>query len=292
MRQKTVCGLWFVVRGFARASFEAVICAEANLCGSAIRVAQFSVCLLLIAHCLLFNKAFASNDETSLFIQANQLYKEKNYEGAIALYDSIVKSGYSSAELFFNLGNAHFKLGHATPAILNYERAKKLSPSDDDIDFNLRIANLRVVDRVEEIPEVFFVRWVKNFVIKHSSDGWAKLTLIVIWAAFVFGVIFLFANNYWLKRSGFTATMLALLFSLLFAFLSYGQYNYQRKSDVAIVFVKNVYIKSAPDRQSTDLFILREGIKVSLLESEGEWQKIQLADGKVGWMRKEGLEVI
>jgi SH3-like domain-containing protein len=56
--------------------------------------------------------------------------------------------------------------------------------------------------------------------------------------------------------------------------------------------VKNVYIKSAPDPQSTDLFILREGIKVSLLDKEGDWQKIQLADGKVGWMMKSGLEEI
>jgi len=227
-----------------------------------------------------------------LFTQANQLYREKNYEGAIVLYDSIVRSGYSSAELFFNLGNAHFKLGHLAPAILSYERAKKISPSDKDIDFNLRIANLRVVDRVEPLPELFFVRWVKNLVIKHSSDGWAKLAMLMMWAALAFGAVFIFVNHLPAKRIGFFAALVALLISLSSALLAYSQYNYQRTSDSAIVFVKNVYIKSAPDPQSTDLFILREGIKVQLLESEGEWQKIQLADGKVGWMKKDGLEII
>lgn len=246
------------------------------------------ICLLLFAFCPFTNSASPSE----LFTQANQLYKEKNYEGAIALYDSIAKSGNSSPELFFNLGNAHFKLGQLAPAILNYERAKKLNPSDEDIDFNLKLANLRVVDRVEPVPELFFVKWIKNMVIGHSSDGWAKLALMLVWATFILGALFLFVNNAIIKRVAFFAALLALLLSIGTAILSYSQYNYQGTSRTAILFSKNAYVKSAPDPQSTDLFILREGIKVTLLESEGDWQKIQLADGKVGWMKKEGLKMI
>lgn len=230
--------------------------------------------------------------QVQLFNQANQQYKERNYEGAVALYDSIVKSGYSSAELYFNLGNAHYKLGHLSPAILNYERAKKLSPSDPDIDFNLRIANLRVVDRIEPVPELFFVRWAKNLVVKYSSDGWAKLALILLWGTFIFGALFLFINLMVVKRIAFFAAIIVLALAFTSAFLAYTQYNYERNSSEGIIFVKNVYIKSAPDPQSTDLFMLREGIKVGLLEREGDWQKIQLADGKVGWMMRSGLEAI
>lgn len=290
IRCVTVCGLWFMVRGLARASFEALPCALANLCESVFHRARFIICLLPFALCLLFSSASAS--PTELFTQANQLYKDKNYEGAIVLYDSIAKSGYISAELFFNLGNAHFKLGHLAPAILNYERANKLNPSDQDIDFNLKLANLRVVDRVEPVPELFFVKWIKNLVIGHSSDGWAKLAAILIWASFLFAILFLFINNGITKRVAFFAALLALLLSMAAAGLSFSQYKYQRASRTAILFAKNAYVKSAPDQQSTDLFLLREGIRVTLLKSEGEWQQIQLADGKVGWMKKEGLEVI
>ena len=198
-------------------------------------------CILLIAACILFNNTSASNDEVSFFTQANQLYKEKNYEGAIALYDSIVKSGYSSAELFFNLANTHFKLGHLARAILNYERAKKLAPSDEDIDFNLKLANLRVVDRVEPIPELFFVRWVKNLVISHSSDGWTKLALIMIWATFVFGLLFLFINNIVVKRFTFFTLLLTLILSIAAVAIAYDQYNYQQTSQSAILFSKNAY---------------------------------------------------
>ncbi len=273
MRCETVCGL-------ARAGFR----------GRAVRKASLIFCLLLFALCPFLNSAAAPPSE--LFTQANQFYKDKNYEGAIALYDSIAKSGYVSAGLFFNLGNAHFKLGHLAPAILNYERAKKLNPSDGDIDFNLKLANLRVVDRVEPVPELFFVKWIKNFVIGHSSDGWAKLAVILVWATFVLGALFLFINNGIVRRVAFFAALLSLLLSVAAAVLSYSQYKYQRTSRAAILFSKNAYVKSAPDAQSTDLFILREGIKVTLLESEGDWQKIQLADGKVGWMKKEGMEMI
>lgn len=258
--------------------------------GNAFQNARPIICFLPFTLCFFIHFAAASPD--ALFSQANQLYKEKNYEGAIALYDSIAKSGYVSAELFFNLGNAHFKLGHLAPAILNYERAKMLRPSDPDIDINLKLAYLRVVDRVEPVPELVFVKWVKNLVMGHSSDGWAKLALILIWTTFIFGTLFLFVNSAIVKRVAFFSALFALLLSLAAAALSYSQYNYQRTSRAAILFSKNAYVKSAPDPQSTDLFILREGIKVSLLESEGEWQKIQLADGKVGWIKKEGLEVI
>lgn len=248
--------------------------------------------VVLLCFLLLFPLLAVAQTPGELFTQGNLLYKEKNYAGAIALYDSVAKSGFVSPELFFNLGNAHFKSGNLAPAILNYERAKKLAPDDADIDFNLRIANLRVVDRVEAVPELFFVRWVKNLVISHSSDGWAKLALGMVWLTFVLALLFLFVNHVWVKRFSFIMAAFALFISVLFAFLAYNQYNYQRESSEGIVFVKNVYVKSAPDVQSTDLFMLREGIKVTLREAEGDWQKIQLADGKVGWMQRSSLEKI
>ena len=120
-------------------------------------------CLLLYFTFLSIN-LFALNPD-SLLSQANQLYKEKNYNGAIELYDSIISSGYYSSDVYYNLGNAHFKMGHLAPAILNYERAKKLAPSDDDIDFNLRIANLRVVDRVEPLQSREVIQFISTKII-------------------------------------------------------------------------------------------------------------------------------
>ncbi len=241
---------------------------------------------------ILFIPHLSFSSTSTTFDRANNLYQEKEYAAAITLYDTLIEQGYASAALYFNLANAHYKLGRLAPAILNYERAHKLAPDDEDIEFNLRLANLRVVDRVETLPELTFVKKIHNFIYGKSSDRWAWLAAGLLWGALLLGALFLFTQNPALKRFSFFAALLALILSIICAALSYNQYRYLQNSRYAILFSKNVYIKSAPDAQSTDLFILREGVKLQLLETVGEWQKIRLADGNVGWMPVKGLEVI
>lgn len=242
--------------------------------------------LFIIFFSFFFLESQAKESPFELFHEANISYKEKDYAKAISLYDSIVHMGYVSSDLFFNLGNAYYKTGAIAPAILNYERAKKLDPGNEDIEFNLKIVNLRVADRIEPVPELFFLKWVKNFVIRQSSDGWARLSIILIWVAFIFGAAVLMIGNAGVRRLSFLFAVIALICSLIFTFLSYNQYQFQKSSQAAIVFVTNAYIKSAPASDSADLFILREGVKVDIMETDGSWQRIKLADGKVGWIEK------
>ncbi|GIV33751.1 MAG: hypothetical protein KatS3mg031_1286 [Chitinophagales bacterium] len=256
------------------------------------RRAGIRILLMLLIMGAFFNLSVRAETAQETFQKANQLYKEKKYSAAAALYDSLIQVGYTSPALYYNLGNACYKMGNIPLAILNYERAKKLAPSDKDIDFNLRLANLQVVDRVEPVPELFFVRWVKNFVASLSSDAWAMVALALIWTALLAGVLFLFIRNQLIRQISFLFMILTVLLSLSAVLLAWNQYRHQMKRTEAIVFAKNVYVKSAPDAQSTDLFILRQGTKIKLLEHEGDWQKIQLADGKEGWIKKEAMEII
>ena len=248
--------------------------------------------IILTAFLLFASTLLAKEPHVELFAKGNDLYKEKNYVAAIALYDSIVGMGYESADLYYNLGNAYFKMGYLAPTILNYERAKKLDPSNEDVDFNLKIANLRVADRIEPVPELFFIRWVKDFVISQSSDGWAKMGVVFIWISFVCGALFIFVNNVVVKRLTFFLGVIILVTSIAFAALAYDQYQFQKNSQEGIIFVTNAYVKSAPDLDSEDLFMLREGVKVELKNTEGDWQRIQLADGKVGWIQIGQVERI
>src|SRR5881394_716957 len=90
-----------------------------------------------------------------LFNQANQLYRKAEYDKAATMYEQIIKNGYESPALYYNLGNARFKLKDVPGSIVNYERARRLAPRDEDIAYNLRLANLRVIDKIEPIPEFF-----------------------------------------------------------------------------------------------------------------------------------------
>ena len=232
-------------------------------------------------------------DEASLqFEQANQLYRSGEFQKAAAMYEQIVKNGYSNADVYFNLGNAYFKLQNIPSAVLNFERAKRIAPHDDDVNYNLRLANLRVVDKIDPLPTLFLMDWWKSFINLASADGWALLTVCSVWGLMLAAMIFLLVRSQLLRRVlmlfGFIAFVSALL-----SFAGVIQRNQiETSAREAIEFAPTASIKSAPDPQSVDLFVIHEGVKVEVLDTVGDWRKIRLADGKIGWITGESLQVI
>src|SRR6266849_1193138 len=120
----------------------------------------------LLAACLLLLSVQAgfAQEARLEFNQANQLYRDAQYDKAARLYEQVVKNGYESPALYYNLGNCYFKLRNIPASILNYERARRLSPHDDDISYNLRLANQRVVDKIEPLPQLFLVDWWNGYI--------------------------------------------------------------------------------------------------------------------------------
>lgn len=251
---------------------------------------------LLIALCVLTAPLGAADaDVQQLFESARKAYDEGNYELAQQQYEQILQSGQESAALYYNLGNAYFKQNKLGRAILNYERAKRLDPADEDIDYNLRLANLRTIDYVEPAPKLFFERWMERLYFGKSSSQWGTLALGLMWAALAFGALLLFANFSWLKKLGFVLALVCLLASLLALGTALHKSRDELHSRAGIVMQKNVYIKSGPSAASQDLFILHEGTKVRLQQEIGEWVEIKFADGKdgiVGWVSKTAVEEI
>ena len=226
------------------------------------------------------------------FEEANQLYRNGEYQRAAAMYEQIIKNGYADAALYYNLANAYFKLKNIPAAILNYERAHRLAPNDEDVSYNLRLANLRVIDKIEPIPQLFLIGWWWTFIDMFSSDGWAIVSIISLWCAVIGGGVYFVIRSALIQRISFLLSSLAVLVCLLSFVGTYQRINRERSQQNAIVFAPSISIKSSPDAQSTDLFVLHEGVKVELLDSVGEWKKIRLADGKVGWMPAESLNSI
>ena len=103
------------------------------------------------------------------FEEGNAAYNEGDYEQALALYGNIEESGLESAELYYNMGNTYYKMKKYPMSILYYEKALKLAPGDEDIRTNLEIANLAVVDKINVLPQSFFVRWWNNAKSKLSA---------------------------------------------------------------------------------------------------------------------------
>jgi tetratricopeptide (TPR) repeat protein len=246
----------------------------------------------LLAIWFIFPFSVFANNNAAIFNIANEFYKKEKYDTAIILYDSILKSGYEAAEVYFNLGNAYFKKKSIAEAILNYERAHKLAPNDDNINFNLQLSQTMIVDKINVLPEFFLKHWWKSFSELYSSNTWAKLSIVFFIFALLLATVYLFTIRLWLKKLSFWLVLTFILFSALGFYNSYQHKNMSEAHSTAIVMTPSVTIKSSPDENGTDLFVIHEGLKVWIVDSVDNWLKITIADGNSGWLKNSDVEPI
>jgi len=224
--------------------------------------------------------------------EADSAYVHDEYQKAIDGYETLLKKGVS-AELYYNLGNAYYRTENITRAVLNYERALLLSPSDPDIRFNLQMARSKTIDKIVPEQEMFFVTWYRSLVNMASVDGWAMIALICLGLAIILALIYLFANQIWLRKVGFFGAFLMIAVFVCSNIFAHQQKNQLINRTGAIITESAVNVKSTPAKNGIDLFILHEGTKVTIIDaSMKEWKEIRLADGKEGWVETKQMETI
>ena len=248
--------------------------------------------ILYIFGLLILTLSVSGQNNSELYKKANDFYKKSQFDTAIVLYEKIVKSGFIAPEVYFNLGNSYYKKKDVSNAVLNYERARKLNPGDDDINFNLQLAQTMVLDKINIIPELFITRWWHSFSQTMSSDSWALLSIILFILTLVSVLAYLFARIYWLKVVSFWLGVVFFAFTIISVGNSYILKQNSENQSGAIVMSASVTLKSSPDDKGTDLFVLHEGSKVLIIDNVGEWLKIKISDGNSGWLKKGEVEVI
>lgn len=224
--------------------------------------------------------------------EADSAYAQGNYQRAISSYEALLKEG-KHADVYYNLGNAYYRIEDFTHAILNYERALLLSPADGDVKFNLQMARSKTVDKIVPESEMFFVTWYHSLVNLNSVDGWARLALITLALAIVLALAYLFSSPLWMRKVGFYGAVLMVVVFLVSNLFAYQQKSYISERRGAIIMSSAVSIKSTPAENGTDLFVLHEGTKVVITDSSmDDWKEIRVADGKRGWIETSKIEMI
>ena len=142
-------------------------------------------------------------DNKALMQQAEQQYQTGEYAAALESYQEIENSGKESSSLYYNIGNCFYKLGESTQAILYYERALKLDPTDKSAQYNLELAKRATVDKIHEIPEFFLIRWYRSAQSVFSIDGWAYVTLGLFLVLLVFIGMFIYSPSSRYKKVGY-----------------------------------------------------------------------------------------
>ena len=248
---------------------------------------------ILLVIILFFSlSAIKADDNLILLEEANKVYNEGSFGEAAELYEKVIENGYHSANLYYNLGNAHFKQNNFSSAILYYEKAKKLEPNNDDINFNLKIANNRIVDKIETVPELFYVRWWNTLIYALTVDQWGLVSTVSFILLLLMTLGFLLSSMVWLKKVSFWFGILFMVISISTYALANQKFNSFKGDHEAIVFTPTITVKSSPTESSIDLFVIHEGTKVELTDHVGEWYEIKIANGSVGWVREIDIEKI
>ena len=224
--------------------------------------------------------------------QADSAYQQEQYQQAAQIYEKLLKRG-ESADLYYNLGNAYYRMDDITHAVLAYERALLLSPGDADVRFNLQMARSKTIDKIVPESEMFFVTWYRSLVRLMSVDAWARTAIVALLCAMLLVLVYLFAQRIWLRKVGFFGGVLFFV-----VFVAANIFGYQLQQSLlhrtgAVIIRSAVSVKSTPSQNGTDLFILHEGTRVNIIDDTMRgWREIRVADGKSGWIELKDIEVI
>lgn len=239
---------------------------------------------------ILFISALTFAQNTSLFEKGNDLYKKEKYHEAVTTWNKVLENGEHSAGLYFNLGNAHYKLNDIAPSIYYYEKALQLAPNDSDIKNNLKFAQNARIDVIEPLPKSVFAKWNNTLEGFFTYNQWATAAVI---ASILFVLLFLvyyFSYTEKRKRLFFVGALGAVLVTLVSVVMAYNTFGAIEKDMPAIVFSESADVKSEPNLKSDAAFTLHEGTKVQIVAIDADWMKIQLADGKDGWIPATDLK--
>lgn len=223
---------------------------------------------------------------------ADSLYLAKKYKEAIAGYEAILTNEHS-AEVYYNLGNAYFRTGNNTRAIIAYERALRLAPWNEDIRHNLKIANDKTTDKIIARPKVFFLEWIDSLADITDMDGWARASLWCLGIAVLMAAIYFFVRHVGLRKVGFVGLCLFIIAFIATTLLAWHQDGRQTSRHSAVVTAPYVLIKKSPSNGSSDLFMLHEGTKIDILDGDlMDWKEIRVPDGRKGWIEASKVEEI
>lgn len=244
--------------------------------------------LLILGMLLVSVLGFTQNE--ALFEQGKENYKNAKFSEAVTNWKKIVDNGQQSSELYFNLGNAHYKLNNIGPSIYYFEKALQLQPNDDDIKTNLAFAENARIDVIEPLPKTIFSRWYKSVSGVFTYKGWAIVSVIGVGLFVLLFLLYWFSISETKKRVYFTTSIFSVVVciaALVMAFQTYMDFN---KNKPAIIFAEKTEVKGEPTMGSETAFELHEGTKVQIIGNEQNWVRIELADGKDGWMPVNDLK--
>ena len=233
-----------------------------------------------------------SESVQSLKQKADDAYSKGKYQEAIVNYEAALKKG-KSADIYYNLGNAYYRMDNITHALINYEKARLLAPGDDDINHNLEVARSKTIDNIQPGEKIFFKVWFEDIKTSMGIDTWATLSLISLVVALILFLVYLFVKQMAVRKVAFYLSLVLVVFFIFGNVFASQLKDFATSSSAAIIVSPTVTAKKTPTDQAADVCVLHEGTRVEITDNALKgWYGIRLADGREGWITDKDVEVI
>ena len=239
---------------------------------------------------LLFLSSLTQAQNPELFEEANNAYANDDFETAITKYEKILENGETSVAVYYNLGNAHYKLNNVAPSIYYFEKALQLDPTDEDVQNNIEFARSMTIDDIPVNEETGFQKRINSFISTFSYNTWAYLAIALSITFVILFLLYYFSRNSLQKRIFFGVAIFAFLLGGISVFFAFQQQEIQFNNQFAIIFAEEAPVKNEPSQRGEAAFSLHAGTKTRVLEDYQEWVKIELPNGTQGWIQNNNLK--
>ena len=236
---------------------------------------------------------FQPSNVNEKFFEANNLYNDSKYEQSIQVYLQILDSGVHSPELYFNIGNAYYRLNDIANSILYYEKSLKLDSSDNEVVNNLNMVKNALIDDIAVVPPSFIDEQLNKISNLLDYSLWGIVLILLSFIFLLFFIIYFFSIKPIIKRTAFTSLFFIIIMIALTAWISINTYEKNHLEKYAIIFSTKIEIKADPNERSENLLTLHLGTKVRIIDNfKDEWVKIKLVNGQEGWIKNNQIKII
>jgi tetratricopeptide (TPR) repeat protein len=238
--------------------------------------------LIIILFCFGFGIHSQIKDKYENGINA---YSNGNYQLAVQEFEEILKQNWESPELYYNLGNAYYRQKLVSGSIWAYEKCLALFPSHKDALYNLSLANLNVIDKIDLPPLPIYLKWYETTRNYFSLKAWITLFVMSFFIIMCLMAIRKIFFQKWLK----TIENIIIIELIIIMLICTHSYLELQSNSKGIIFSPIVIAYSEPNEYSSKIVEVHEGLKVTILDLNDDWVNLELLDGTKGWILKNQI---
>jgi len=243
-----------------------------------------------------------SANAMSIGQQADSAYNAEDYRLAIELYNKSIAEEGRSSDILYNLGNAYYRADKLGKAVVCYQRALRLDPTNEDARTNLEFVHSRILDRPED-DTAFLAKLHHSLLGSMTANAWA-------WTAFIMFVIlmgavalYIFSTDVTMRKTGFFGGIVLLVLFAYSLIIASDASSTASSHDSAVVITPTTQLSSAPRAAKTaqdKVVTIHEGTTVEIVDSvptpddpvSPMWYNVKINNATKAWLRASDVERI